>query len=66
MLPSEFEEGGQATPNELQEVNLGTYKDHQPTFIYINMSLDEKELYVDVLKQNETCFLICVFKNADP
>ena len=48
--PPTFEEGVQATIDELKEVNIGTTKDPRPIFINANLSLEEEDAYVKLLK----------------
>lgn len=43
--PPAFEEGSQATQEELQEVNLGSYEEPRPSFISGNMSPKEKDIF---------------------
>lgn len=44
--PPQFEEGGQATVDDLFKVNLGTEEDRRPTFISANMPAEEREVYM--------------------
>lgn len=39
--PPQFEEGGQATVNDLIEVNLGTKEDPRPSFISATLNKEE-------------------------
>lgn len=48
--PPRFEKGGQATQDKLQDANLGADGEVRPTFISGNMSLNEKENYLELLK----------------
>jgi len=54
--PPEFEEGGQATVDELREVNLGTDEDPRPTFISASLSEDEARRYIAFLKEYSYVF----------
>ncbi|XP_020524745.1 uncharacterized protein LOC110007553 [Amborella trichopoda] len=47
--PKEWEEDGQATADELEEINLGDEVDPRPTFISKNMSPKEKEEFTTFL-----------------
>lgn len=55
-----FEEGGssrgQATQNQLQEVNLGSDEEPRHIFISGNMSPNKKGTYLEFLKQNRYVF----------
>jgi len=44
--PPQFEEGGQATVDDLKKVHLGTEEDRRPTFISANMPAEEREVYM--------------------
>lgn len=54
--PQEFEDGGQATVDDLVEINLGTEDDPKPVFV--SALLTEKELpqYKQVLHENKDVF----------
>ncbi|XP_075674961.1 uncharacterized protein LOC142644177 [Castanea sativa] len=54
--PPTFEEGMQATVDELKEVNNGATKDHRPVFINANLSLEEEDAYVELLKEYRNVF----------
>jgi hypothetical protein len=54
--PKEMEDGGQATIDELIEVNLGTIEEPEPIFISAVLSLEEREEYIKCLTQNKDCF----------
>ena len=41
--PPQLEDGGQATVDELVEINLGTSEEPRPVFISANLSEDERE-----------------------
>lgn len=43
-VPLVFEEGGQATQDELLEINFGSDEDPRPTSISRSMSLKEKDI----------------------
>lgn len=51
--PPAFEEGGQATQHEFQEVNLGSGEQPRPIFTSWNKPVEEKETYLKFLKQNQ-------------
>lgn len=54
--PPEFEEGGQATVDELREVNLGTDEDPRPTFKSASLPEDEARRYIAFLKEYRDVF----------
>ncbi|KAL4596793.1 hypothetical protein ACB092_12G188800, partial [Castanea dentata] len=54
--PPTFEEGVQATVDELKEVNIGATEDHRPVFINANLSLEEEDAYVELLKEYRDVF----------
>lgn len=45
--PPEFEEGGQATVDDLVQVNPGTDDDPRPTFHRDNLSENERKEYIE-------------------
>ena len=51
-----LEDGGQSTIGELKEVNLGTIKDPRPTFISAQLSDDDENEYVSLLKAYKDVF----------
>ena len=55
--PPEFEEGGQATVDELREVNLGTEEDPRPTYISAAMPEEEAQEYIAFLKEHRDVFV---------
>ena len=54
--PPIFEEGVRATIDELKEVNIGTTEDLRPIFINTNLSLEEEDAYVELLKEYRDVF----------
>ncbi|KAK2978543.1 hypothetical protein RJ640_009502 [Escallonia rubra] len=54
--PLEYEEGGQATIDELREVNLGTKEDPRPTMASALMSEEEVQQYTNFLKEYRDVF----------
>ena len=54
--PPTFEEGVQATVDELKEVNIGTIEDPRPIFINANLSLEEEDAYVELLEEYKDVF----------
>ena len=55
-LQISFEEGVRATVNELKEVNIGTIEDPRPIFINASLSLEEEDVYVELLKEYRDVF----------
>ena len=49
--PPSFEEGVQTIVDELKEVNIGTTEDPRPIFINASLSLEEEDVYVELLKE---------------
>ena len=45
--PPELEDGGQATIDELEEINLGSEDDPKPIFSSTQLTLEEKKPYKD-------------------
>lgn len=54
--PSEIEDGGQATVDDLIEVDLGIKGDFYPAFINACLSLEEQTQYLKFLRQNRDMF----------
>ena len=54
--PPTFEEGIRATVDELKEVNIGITNDPRPIFINANLSLEEEDAYVELLKEYRDVF----------
>ena len=54
--PPSFEEGIQATVDELKEVNIGITEDPRPVFINASLSLEEEDAYVELLKEYRVVF----------
>ena len=54
--PFSFEEGIWATVNELKEVNIGTTEDPRPISINASLSLEEEDVYVELLKEYRDVF----------
>ena len=54
--PPTFEEGVWAIVDELKEVNIGTTEDPRPVFINANLSLEEEDAYVELLKEYRDVF----------
>ncbi|KAA0045648.1 uncharacterized protein E6C27_scaffold243G001600 [Cucumis melo var. makuwa] len=51
-----LEDGGQSMMDELKEVNLGTIKELRPTFISAQLSYDDENEYVSLLKAYKDIF----------
>ncbi|GLT26705.1 hypothetical protein SLA2020_017510 [Shorea laevis] len=51
-----FEEGGQATTDELKQRNLGTEDDPKPIFLSASLSLEEEVRYVQLLTEYKDVF----------
>ena len=51
-----FEEGNQATVDELKEVNLGTEEDKRPIFLNASLSVEEEQSYVKLIKEYRDVF----------
>ena len=49
--PPQFEEGGQATVDELRELNLGTSEDPKPIFVSALLTPEELEDYEQLLRE---------------
>ena len=47
--PPQFEEGGQATVDELRELNLGTSEDPKPIFVNALLTPEELKDYEQLL-----------------
>ncbi|XP_060968195.1 uncharacterized protein LOC133035834 [Cannabis sativa] len=54
--PREFEDGGQATVDDLVEINLGTEDDPKPVFVSALLSEEELPQYIQVLRENKDVF----------
>ncbi|GKV49781.1 hypothetical protein SLEP1_g56513 [Rubroshorea leprosula] len=54
--PEAFEEGGQATTDELKQWNLGTEDDPRPIFLSASLSLEEEVRYVQLLTEYKDVF----------
>ena len=54
--PPALEDGGQATIDELKEINLGTKDDPRPTFVSTLLTPEEEEEYIQVLSQYKDVF----------
>ncbi|GKV04930.1 hypothetical protein SLEP1_g17015 [Rubroshorea leprosula] len=54
--PEAFEEGGQATTDELKQRNLGTEDDPRPIFLSASLSLEEEVRYVQLLDEYKDVF----------
>ena len=53
---SSFEEGNQATIDELKEVNIGTDEDPRPIFVNACLSPEEEKTYLNLLKEYQDVF----------
>ncbi|KAG9453545.1 hypothetical protein H6P81_006449 [Aristolochia fimbriata] len=51
-----FEEGGQATIDQLKKVNLGTKDDPRPTFLSASLSVTEETDYMSLLNEYKDVF----------
>ena len=56
LAPRELKEGGQATIDELREVNLGDEGENKPTFISANLTEQESQKYIMCLKAYRDVF----------
>ena len=56
LAPPQFEEGGQATVDELRELNLGTSEDPKPIFVSALLTLEELEDYEQLLREYRDVF----------
>ncbi|KAG9447596.1 hypothetical protein H6P81_013724 [Aristolochia fimbriata] len=54
--PAIFEEGGQATIDQLKKVNLGTEDDPRPTFLSASLSVTEEKDYMALLSEYKDVF----------
>ncbi|XP_020081530.1 uncharacterized protein LOC109705200 [Ananas comosus] len=54
--PQELEDGGQATVDELLEINLGTEEDPRPTYISALLPEEEQEKLKTLLTEFKDCF----------
>ncbi|XP_061999282.1 uncharacterized protein LOC133716611 [Rosa rugosa] len=54
--PPELEDGGQATVDELKELNLGTEEDPRPVFVSASLSPEEEREYHDLLLEYKDVF----------
>ncbi|XP_028100105.1 uncharacterized protein LOC114299540 [Camellia sinensis] len=52
----EFEAGGQATMDDLREVNLGDEGENKPTFISVNLKEEEARQYISFLREYRDIF----------
>ena len=51
-----MEEGGQATIDDLQEINLGTVDDPKPIFVSASLTPQELEEYTQLLQEYRDVF----------
>ncbi|KAA0055545.1 uncharacterized protein E6C27_scaffold222G00180 [Cucumis melo var. makuwa] len=56
VIPLSLGDGGQSMIDELKEVNLGTIEEPRPTFISIQLSDDDENEYVNLLKGYKNVF----------
>ncbi|KAM1817866.1 hypothetical protein ACFX11_002120 [Malus domestica] len=54
--PSQLEDGGQATVDDLKELNLGTSEEPKPIFVSALLSADEIEKYYQLLLEYKDVF----------
>ncbi|KAG9447255.1 hypothetical protein H6P81_013383 [Aristolochia fimbriata] len=54
--PAEFEEGGQATVDELKKIDLGTAEDPRPTFLSASLTAEEEAEYIALLREYRDIF----------
>ena len=54
--PLSFEEGNQATIDELKQVDIGTNEHPRPIFISVSLSLEEEKAYLDLLTEFQDVF----------
>ncbi|KAM1849373.1 hypothetical protein ACFX14_013415 [Malus domestica] len=56
VAPSQLEDGGQATVDDLKELNLGTSEEPKPIFVSALLSADEIEKYYQLLLEYKDVF----------
>ena len=54
--PQVFEDGGQATVDELKELNLGTNEDPRPIYVSMLLSPSEEKSYFELLLNYKDVF----------
>ncbi|KAG9458423.1 hypothetical protein H6P81_002931 [Aristolochia fimbriata] len=54
--PAIFEEGGQATIDQLKKITLGTEEDPRPTFLSASLTLTEEKEYVTLVSEYKDVF----------
>ncbi|KAI5312915.1 hypothetical protein L3X38_042089 [Prunus dulcis] len=54
--PPQMEEGGQATIDDLQDINLGTVDDPKPIFVSVSLTPQELEEYTQLLQEYRDVF----------
>ncbi|KAG9453939.1 hypothetical protein H6P81_006843 [Aristolochia fimbriata] len=54
--PAEFEEGGQATVDELKKVDLGIAEELRPTFLSASLTTEEETEYMALLREYRDIF----------
>ncbi|KAG9458311.1 hypothetical protein H6P81_002819 [Aristolochia fimbriata] len=54
--PAEFEEGGQATIDELKKIDLGMAEDPRPTFLSASLTAEEEAEYIALLCEYRDIF----------
>ena len=56
LTPQELEDGGQATVDDLTELNLGTEDDPEPVFVSSLLSEEELQKYKQLLYEYKDVF----------
>ena len=54
--PKTLDDGGQATIDELMELNLGTPKESCPIYVISLLTLEEEKEYFNLLSEYKMCF----------
>ncbi|KAA0053594.1 uncharacterized protein E6C27_scaffold190G001660 [Cucumis melo var. makuwa] len=65
VAPLSLKDGGQSTIDELKEVNHGTIEEPRPTFISVQLSNDDENEYVNLLKEYKDVFALKSEKKGD-
>ena len=54
--PKTFEDGGQATVDDLKELNLGTNEEPRPIYVSSSLTLEEEKQYLELLSEYKDVF----------
>ena len=54
--PKTFEDGGQATVDDLKELNLGTNEEPHPIYVSSSLTLEEEKQYLELLSEYKDVF----------